>query len=94
MSYWPTFGQMGRDGKRTWFRMSDLVDAAACRGAAFTRYQVRRIIAHLPHPAVKRYGHWHYTEAHRQAVIEAAILAAAAKHQGIPDSSTPRGAMA
>lgn len=88
MNYWPTFGQMRRDGKRTWFRMSDLVDAAACSGAAFTRYQVRRIIAHLPHPAVKRYGHWHYTEDHRQAVIEAAILAAAANDSKIPTSST------
>ena len=24
---------------------------------------------------MKRYGHWHYTEAHRQAVIEAALAA-------------------
>ena len=48
MNYSPTFGQMRRDGKRTWFRMSDLIDAAAVRGAAFTRYQVRRIIAICP----------------------------------------------
>jgi hypothetical protein len=43
---------------------------------------------------VKRYGHWHYDETHRQAVIEAAILAAEANHPEIPDSSTPQGAMA
>lgn len=94
MTYWPTFGQMRKDGRRDWYRMSDLVDAAAIRGASFTRYQVRSIIAHLPKPTEKRYGHWHYTEAHRQAVIEAATLAAAANRQGIPDSSTPRGAIA
>ena len=88
MSHWPTFGQMRRDGKRDWYRMSDLVDAAAIRGVAFTRYQVRGIIANLPRPTVKRCGHWHYTEAHRQAVIEAAILAAAANDSEIPTSST------
>jgi hypothetical protein len=94
MNYWPNFGQMRKDGKREWYRMSDLIDAAAVRGAAFTRYQVRRIIAHLPKPTVKAYGHWHYTEAHRQAVIEAAILAAAANDSDIPTSSTTEGAMA
>jgi hypothetical protein len=94
MTCWPTFGQMRKDGPRDWFRMSDLVDAAAAHGVAFTRYQVRGIIAHLPRPTVKRYGHWHYDETHRQAVIEAAILAAEANHPEIPDSSTPQGAMA
>jgi hypothetical protein len=93
MTYWPTFGQMRKDGKRTWFRMSDLQAAAAARGVHMTRYRVRSIIAHLPKPTVKQYGHWHYDERHRQAVIEAA-LAEAAKHLEIPTSSTPRGAMA
>lgn len=71
MTYWPTFGQMRKDGKREWFRMSDLEAAAFHAGARLTRYQIRRILAHLQPPTVKRYGHWHYTAQHREAVIAA-----------------------
>jgi len=71
MTYWPTFGQMRKDGKRDWFRMSDLEAAAFHAGARLTRYQIRRTLAPLPPPTVKKYGHWHYTEEHRKAVIAA-----------------------
>ncbi len=94
MTSWRTFRQMRDDDARDWYRLSDLIEAAATHGAALTEYKVRSAISHLPRPTIKRYGHWHYTEAHRQAVIEAAILAASANHSEIPTSSAPRGAMA
>jgi len=71
MTYWPTFGQMRHDGRRQWFRMSDLEASALNAGARLTRYQIRRILARLQPPTVKKYGHWHYTEQHRQAVLDA-----------------------
>jgi hypothetical protein len=71
MTYWQTFAQMRKDEKREWFRMSDLEAEAFHAGARLTRYQIRRILASLPPPTVKKYGHWHYTEEHRKAVIAA-----------------------
>ena len=85
MTYWPTFGQMRKDGKREWFRMSDLQAAALNAGVRLTRYQIRRILAPLTPPAVKKYGHWHYTEQHRQAVLDAVRQA---------KETNPEGAMA
>jgi hypothetical protein len=62
-----TFGGLRRDRERDWFRMSDLVDAT---GGRMTRYEIRHAItrAGLPMPTVKRYGHWHYTAEHMEAV--------------------------
>lgn len=67
-----TFDQLRGDQARTWCRMSDLLAAAAAAGRAMTRYEVRLAIAHLPRPTVKRYGHWHYTNEHLEAVLEVA----------------------
>jgi hypothetical protein len=67
-----TFSEMRKDHIRDWLRLSDLQDAAAAAGRWMTRYEVRRAIRHLPKPAVKRYGHWHYTDEHRDAVVAAA----------------------
>jgi len=73
MRLWRQFDQMRGDPTRTWFRMSDLQDAAAASGRRMTRYEVLLAIRHLPPPVVKRYGHWHYTEEHRLAVVMASI---------------------
>jgi hypothetical protein len=72
MTIMPTFSRMRGDQQRTWSRMSDLLAAAEAAGRVMNRYEVRRAIAHLPRPTVKRYGHWHYTDEHLEAVIEAA----------------------
>lgn len=64
---WLTFSGLRRDRDRDWFRMSDLVDAT---GGRMTRYEIRDAIKRsgLPMPTVKRYGHWHYTSEHMEAV--------------------------
>ncbi len=71
-----TFSGLRGDTGRTWFRMSDLIEASAQAGCRFSAYEVRLAIASLQRPTVKRHGHWHYTEEHRDAVVEAARRAA------------------
>lgn len=66
------FSQMRHDADRTWLRCSDLVAAAAKAGRPMTRWQIARVLARLPRPAVKRYGHYHYTQEHLDAVVDAA----------------------
>jgi hypothetical protein len=68
MAQWPTFSRMRGDSGREWYRLSDLVNASAEAGRRLTIGQVRSAIRLLPKPAVKRYGHYHYTAEHREAV--------------------------
>lgn len=68
MAQWPTFSRMRGDSTRDWYRLSDLVDASAEAGLRLTISQVRYAIRCLPKPSVKRYGHYHYTAEHREAV--------------------------
>lgn len=72
MAQWPTFVRMRGDAGRDWYRLSDLVDASVEAGRRMTVSQVRYAIRGLPKPTVKRYGHFHYTAEHREAVQEAA----------------------
>jgi len=72
MRLWRQFDQMRGDPTRTWFRMSDLQDAAAAAGRRMTRYEVLLSIRHLRRPEIKKYGHWHYNASHRDAVVSAA----------------------
>lgn len=64
-------GLRGDYERRGWYRLSDLIEAAAGVGAAFTEWDVRKAVRGFPRP-VKRYGNYQYGEAHRQAVIQAA----------------------
>lgn len=71
MLAWMNFSDMRGDEGREWFRCSDLIDAALKAGKAMTRYEIHKVIAHLPPPTCKRYGHWHYTREHYDAVVAA-----------------------
>lgn len=66
-----SFSEMRHDADRTWYRCSDLVAAARNAGVPITRYQLRRMIAALPPPTTKKYGHWHYEQRHMDAVLVA-----------------------
>lgn len=66
-----SFTEMRHDRDRTWYRRSDLVDAAAKAGVRLTADQVRHIIKKLPRPANRAYGHWHYDQSHMDAVLAA-----------------------
>jgi len=72
MAQWPTFARMRGDQCRDWLRRSDLLDATEKAGRRLTEWQLRRAIAHLPRPAVKRYGHLHYTLDHLEAAVSVA----------------------
>lgn len=60
------------DEHRDWFRLSDLIAAAAATGKPLTRHQVYMAIRDLPTPD-RRYGHFRYGRAHLEAVIAAAL---------------------
>ena len=66
-----TWSSMRGDATRDWYRMSDLFDATLASGRRWTLYQIRQAMKHVPKPTVKRYGHWHYTQAHMDAIREA-----------------------
>jgi hypothetical protein len=66
-----TWSSMRGDAHREWYRMSDLYDATLASGRRWTLYEIRQAMRHLPKPAVKKYGHYHYTQAHIDAVREA-----------------------
>lgn len=76
MLQWPTFSAMRGDAGRAWFRMSDLIDASVAAGRRMTRHQILQSIAHLKAPDCKRYGHWHYTQEHMDAVLAASSVTA------------------
>jgi len=67
-----TWADMRQDRNRTWYRCSDLVAAAAAAGSPMNRYQIHRVLARLPKPTVKKYGHFHYGQEHLDAVVQAA----------------------
>lgn len=67
-----TWTRLRDEAGRDWVRCSDLIDATLVSGRRWTRRQVMEAIAHLPRPAVKRHGHWHYTREHLAAVVAAA----------------------
>lgn len=65
-----TFHSLRGDRSRTWIRCSDLIAAGtAAAGRPYTRYEMRQAIRHLPRPAVKWHGHYHYGQEHLEAVI-------------------------
>lgn len=66
-----TWSSMRGDANRDWYRMSDLFDATLASGRRWTLYEIRKAMAHVPRPTVKKYGHWHYTQAHMDAIREA-----------------------
>lgn len=66
-------GLRGDFNRRGWYRLSDLIEAAAAAGVRLTPWEVRKAVKGLPRP-VKKYGNYQYGEEHRQAVIVAAKL--------------------
>ena len=62
---------MRGDARRDWYRLSDLYDATLASGRRWTSYEIRQAMRHLPKPAVKRYGHFHYGQEHMDALLEA-----------------------
>jgi hypothetical protein len=66
-----TWSSMRADARRDWYRLSDLYDATMASGRRWTVYEIRRAMRHLPKPAVKKYGHYHYGQEHMDAVREA-----------------------
>lgn len=70
MRTWRQFDQMRGDHARTWHRRSDILAAAAAEGLAIKWHQAEKVLATLPKPP-KRYGHYRFTDAHRDAVLAA-----------------------
>jgi len=66
-----TWSSMRGDAKRDWYRMSDLYEATLASGRRWNLYQIRQAIKHVGKPTVKKYGHYHYTQAHMDALLEA-----------------------
>lgn len=63
-------GLRGDRQSRSWYRCSDLIGAARAAGWPMNRYEVQCVIAHLPKPTVKRYGHWQYGQEHMDALLK------------------------
>lgn len=63
---------MRAESPRDWYRLSDLIAAAAATGRPLTRHQVYTAIRDLPTPD-RRYGHFRYGQVHLEAVLAAAI---------------------
>lgn len=68
MRLWRQFDQMRGDQGRDWHRRSDIIDAIRAEGLEMTWHDARKAMAHLPKPE-KRYGHYRYTDTHREAVL-------------------------
>jgi hypothetical protein len=66
-----TWSAMRGDAQRDWYRMSDLYEATLASGRRWTLYQIRQAIKHVGKPKVKKYSHFHYTQAHMDALLEA-----------------------
>jgi hypothetical protein len=63
-----TWSSMRGDAKRDWYRLSDLYQATLASGRRWNLYQIRQAIKHVGKPTVKKYGHYHYTQAHMDAL--------------------------
>ena len=68
MKTWRQFDQMRGDHRRDWFRRSDIIDAIKAEGLKMNWHDARKALALLPRTE-KRYGHFRYTDQHREAVL-------------------------
>lgn len=68
MTSWPSFSAMRSDIGRTWHRRSDLLAAIEAAGLVMTWHDARKALRSLPRPE-RRYGHFRYTDQHREAVL-------------------------
>ncbi len=74
MTWW-SFSEMRAEPRgKSWLRRQELIDALRAEGFDIGPFQVRQAVIQsgLPKPE-KRYGHFHYTREHMEAVRAYAV---------------------
>lgn len=71
MSVYQSWSAMRAEEPRDWYRQSDILAALRDTGVPFTWKDAKQAMAGIPRPE-KRYGHYRYTQAHYDAVMQAA----------------------